>query len=183
MYDRRQQLICSQTQESNRLETPIPSMRKHLGKSLKFITRQLAEVELMIAQYLQTHPEMKKKIDRMMLVPGVGLQTAIATLVYMPELGDLTDGEAAALAGVASYNKDSGKYSGHRSIRGGRYQVRRVLYMAAVSAARCNPILRTFYQRLIAKGKRPKVALTAIMRKLILLLNLMLKNPDFSLAS
>ena len=126
---------------------------------------------------------MKKKIDRMMSVQGVGLQTATAALVYMPELGELTDGQAAALVGLAPYNKDSGTYSGRRSTRGGRYQVRRVLYMAAVCAARFNPILRAFYQRLLAKGKKPKVALTAVMRKLILLLNLMLKKPEFSLAS
>ena len=182
MYDRRQQLINSQTRESNRLETAIPSMRKHLNKSLKFITKQLVEVELMISQYIDAHSKMKKKIDRMMSVKGVGLQTATVLLVYMSELGSLTDGESAALAGVAPYNNDSGKYAGRRSIRGGRHQARHVLYMAALSAARWNPILKSFYQRLITEGKPVKVALTAVMRKLILLLNLMLKNPDFSLA-
>ncbi len=181
-YDRRQHLIQAQTCESNRLETAIPSMRNHLEESLKFIKRQLAEVDFMIAQYIKDHPEMQKKVDRLKSVKGVGDQTATVLLSYMPELGDLTASESAALVGVAPYNKDSGKHSGHRSIRGGRHEVRRVLYMAAVSAARCNPILKAFYQRLIANGKKPKVALTAVMRKLIVLLNLMLKNPDFSLA-
>ena len=103
-------------------------------------------------------------------------------LAHMPELGNLSDKEAAALVGVAPYNKDSGNHSGHRSIRGGRRQVRNILFMAAISAARFNPILKTFYKRLIADGKPAKVALIAVARKLIVLLNLMLKNPNFSLA-
>ncbi len=100
----------------------------------------------------------------------------------MPELGELTDKEAAALVGVAPYNKDSGKYSGYRSIKGGRHHVRNVLYMAAVAASRSNPILKTFYHRLLANGKKTKVALVALMRKLIILLNKLIKNPNFALA-
>lgn len=183
LHDRRQHLIRSHVQESNRLETAIPSMRKHLKESLKFLDQQLAQVELMLNEHITAHPEMQKKVDRLKAVKGVGDQTVRALLAYMPELGELTSKEAAALIGVAPYNKDSGRYSGYRSIRGGRYQVRNVLYMAAVSAARCNPILKAFYQRLIAQGKKPKVALTAVMRKLITLLNLLLQNPNFSLAS
>lgn len=182
MYDRRQQLVRSQTCESNRLETAIPSMRKHLETSLKFIKKQIAEIELMISEYISNNTEMQKKVDRLTSVQGVGIQTATVALAYMPELGNLSDKQASALVGLAPYNKDSGKHSGHRSIRGGRHQVRNMLYMAAVSAARFNPILKTFYEHLIAEGKPAKLALIAVARKLIVLLNLMLKNPNFSLA-
>ena len=99
----------------------------------------------------------------------------------MPELGTLSDGQAAALAGLAPYNRDSGPHHGARRIRAGRTPMRCALYMAALSAVRHDPILRDFYQRLRAAGKRPKVALTAAMRKLILLLNRLLKNPNFLL--
>lgn len=182
MYDRRQQLVRSQTCESNRLETAIPSMRKHLETSLKFIEKQIAEIELMISEYIADNTEIQKKVDRLTSVQGVGLQTATVALAYMPELGNLSNKQAAALVGVAPYNKDSGNHSGYRSIKGGRRQVRNILYMAAISATRFNPILKTFYEHLIAEGKPAKVALIAVARKLIVLLNLMLKNPNFSLA-
>ncbi len=183
MYDRRQQLLDSQIRESNRLETAISSMCEHLKTSLEFFTKQLTEIELMISAHIAAHSEMQNRVDRLTSVKGVGLQTATVVLAYMPELGTLNDKEAAALVGVAPYNNDSGKHSGHRSIRGGRHQVRNVFYMAAVSAVRYNTILKAFYQHLIAQGKKPKVALTAVMRKLIVLLNLMLKNPNFSIAT
>ena len=99
----------------------------------------------------------------------------------MPELGTLSDESAAALAGVAPYNRDSGPWAGSRRIGGGRAPVRCALYMASLSAVRHDPILRTFHQRLRAAGKPPKVALTAVMRKLIVLLNRLLKNPAFHL--
>lgn len=183
MYDRRQQLLRLQTQESNRLETAIPPMRKQLEESLKFVAKQIKEMNQMIENHIISHPETKRKIDRLKSVKGIGDQTAIVALAYMPELGELSAKEVAALAGLAPYNNDSGRRSGYRSVCGGRYQVRQVLYMAAISAARYNPILSAFYQHLIAQGKKPKVALTAVMRKLIVLLNLLLQNPNFSLAS
>lgn len=182
LYDRRQHLVHSQVQESNRLETALPAMREHLKASLKFIAQQLLEIEVLIKNLIASNEEIGKKINRLKSVKGVGDQTARTLIVHMPELGDLTDKESAALVGVAPYNKDSGKHSGYRSIRGGRYHVRNVLYMAAVAAARSNPILKTFYHRLIANGKKPKVALVAVMRKLIILLNKLIKNPNFVLA-
>ena len=182
LYDRRQHLVHSQVQESNRLETALPAMRQHLDASLKFIAQQLLEIEALIKNLIASNEEIRKKADRLKSVKGVGDQTARALIVHMPELGDLTDKESAALVGVAPYNKDSGKHSGYRSIRGGRYHVRNVLYMAAVAASRSNPILKTFYHRLIANGKKPKVALVAVMRKLIILLNKLIKNPNFVLA-
>jgi transposase len=101
----------------------------------------------------------------------------------MPELGTLSDTQAAALAGVAPFNRDSGQYRGQRHIAGDRSQVRSVLYMAALVASRHNPVLKSLYLRLLAKGKAKKLALTVLMRKLILLANRLLKNPNFSLAT
>ncbi len=108
--------------------------------------------------------------------------TATTLLAELPELGTLSRNESAALAGLAPYNCDSGEHRGRRTIRGGRVKVRRVLYMAALVAARHNPILKAFYDRLVAAGKPKKVALVALMRKLIVLLNHLLKNPQFKLA-
>ena len=115
-------------------------------------------------------------------VKGIGKVTASTLLAEMPELGKLSRNEVGALAGLAPYNRDSGQQRGRRTIRGGRIRVRRVLYMAATVAARFNPILKTFYQRLVAAGKPKKLALTAVMRKLVVLINHLLKNPEFSLA-
>ena len=112
----------------------------------------------------------------MATVQGVGAVTASVLLAELPELGACHKNEIAALAGLAPFNRDSGAWRGTRSIRGGRHTVRRVLYMAALSAARANPILRPVYQRLRARGKAHKVALVAVMRKLLIHLNALLKT-------
>ena len=122
-------------------------MAKSTKRQEKSIAQQLLEIEVLIKNLIASNEEIGKKINRLKSVKGVGDQTARTLIVHMPELGDLTDKESAALVGVAPYNKDSGKHSGYRSIRGGRYHVRNVLYMAAVAAARSNPILKTFYHR------------------------------------
>lgn len=183
LYDRRGQLINARTRESNRLETVLPTMKTHLKKSLNFINAQLEEIEAMISEYFSAHSETQEKINRLQSVIGVGKQTATAFAVYMPELGQISDKTAAALVGVAPFNRDSGKTFKRRSIQRGRPQVRRVLYMAAVSASRSNRFLKEFYLRLRTQGKPTKVALVAVMRKLVMLLNHMLKNPNFSLAT
>jgi transposase len=183
LYDRREQLINARTRESNRLETVLPTMKTHLKKSLCFINKQLQEVDEMLEQYFSTHPQTQEKINRLQSVKGVGKQTATAFAVYMPELGQVSGKVAAALVGVAPFNRDSGKTRGYRSIQRGRPQIRHVLYMAAVSASRSNRFLKEFYLRLRAQGKPTKVALVAVMRKLVMLLNHMIKNPNFSLAT
>ena len=182
LYNRRQQLINDRTKESNRLETALPVMRTHLEKSLKYFKKQVEDVEKMIEAYFSTHPEAQKKIKRLQEVTGIGKQTATVFTVYMPELGKISGKEAAALVGVAPFNRDSGKTKSYRSIQRGRYQIRHVLYMAAVCASQKNHILKNFYKHLTNQGKPPKIALVAIMRKLVMLLNHMIKNPDFSLA-
>ena len=114
---------------------------------------------------------------------GVGRLTAVMVLATLPELGTLNRQQAAALAGLCPYNRDNGQWAGKRCISGGRAEVRRALYMAALSASRSNHLLKPFYDRLIAAGKPAKVALTAVMRKLIVLMNHLIKNPSFSLAT
>ncbi|MEX2381785.1 MAG: transposase [Opitutales bacterium] len=136
----------------------------------------------MVETQIDDDDMLKSQSERMQQVKGVGKVTASTLLAELPELGKLTGNEAGALAGVAPYNRDSGAMRGRRTIRGGRIKVRRVLYMAATVAARFNPILKAFYQRLLASGKPKKLAITAVMRKLIVLLNQLLKNPEFTLA-
>ncbi len=128
-----------------------------------------------IAEVVESAPDLRAKVARLIAVQGVGTLTASALLAALPELGTLSKNEVTALAGLAPFNRDSGAYRGTRSIRGGRSEVRRALYMAAFSASRRNPILKAVYQRLRANGKAHKVALTAVMRKLLVHLNAILK--------
>jgi len=109
--------------------------------------------------------------------------TAVSVLAELPELGRFTDHQIVALAGLAPWNRDSGTWQGQRYISGGRTKARRALYMAALTASRSNSILKTFYDRLRVKGKPAKVALTAVMRKLLVLMNRLLKNPNFLLSN
>ena len=182
LCDRRQQLVALRTAENNRLDTAPKIMLPLLKKSLRFFDRQIEDIERLIDAHIAAHQEIHSKVARLELVKGVGRVTATVLLAHMPQIGSLSDKEVAALAGVAPFNNDSGSSQGKRSIRGGRHQLRSVLYMAATAAAHYNPILRAFYRRLVAKGKPAKVALTAVMRKLIILLNRLIKNPRFALA-
>lgn len=144
--------------------------------------KELAALERAIDQLIATSSRLSGHYKRLIKVNGVGRFTVLAVLAYLPEIGSLSKRKAAALAGLAPYNNDSGPRKGRRSISGGRSKLRRCLYMAAVTAARCNPVLKSFYTRLRDSGKPAKLALTAVMRKLIVLLNHMIKNPDFTLA-
>ena len=128
---------------------------------------------------MQTEESLAQKVARLCLVVGVGRITALVLLATLPELGTLNRRQAAALVGVAPFNRDSGPRRGHRQIAGGRAAARRALYMAGLVAAFTNARLKVFYQRLVAAGKAPKVALVAVMRKLIILLNHILQDPNF----
>lgn len=181
---RRSQLVAERVAEENRAALYSGKIALRQSRQLvALMKKQIADCEAEIATQIAAEPEMKTRAARLQEVPGVGPISAAILLSQMPELGTLTDGEAAALAGLAPYNSDSGTASGPRHIRGGRTTVRCALYMAAMSAIRHDRILREFYQRLCAAGKKPIIALTAAMRKLIVLLNRMLKNPDFKLQS
>ena len=180
LVSRRQQVQQLRTAEHNRLEhTTHPAVRRQVQRHRRGLERQLEQLDAWITELLQAEPTLAHKVARLCAVVGVGRITAVVLLATMPELGTLNRRQAAALVGVAPFNRDSGPRRGHRLIGGGRPVARRALYMAALVAAFTNPRFIVFYQRLIAAGKAPKVALVAVMRKLIILLNQLLKNPQF----
>lgn len=173
---RRLQLIDMLTAEKNRLKRAHHAARESLRDHIKWLEQQLDVAERDIDTFLRASPAWRQKEDLLRSVPGIG-PTAAATLIgFMPELGSLSRREIAALAGVAPFNADSGNHTGKRHIQGGRAVVRRALYMACVPALRFNPVVRTFYDRLKKAGKPSKVALTACMRKLLIMLNAMVRN-------
>jgi transposase len=153
-----------------------PAVLKLNKKLISQIRKQIDQLDLLIRELIQSSAELQSKVDKLCAISGVAQRTAALLLAQMPELGTLNRREAAALAGLAPFNRDSGKMRGKRTIFGGRRAVRNGLYMCALVAARYNPILRAFYQRLRAAGKPSKVALTAVMRKLLIVLNSALKN-------
>lgn len=181
---RRQQLLDLKNMESNRAEHyQYPFAQKQSRQLLAALEKQIAQCDAALVALIAADASLQKKVERLDAIPGVAFTTAALVLAQMPELGQLTATSAAALAGVAPYNRDSGAQTGVRHIAGGRGVVRRALYMAALSAVQHDPILKAFYLRLRAAGKKAKVALVAVMRKLIILMNRLLKNPQFNLAS
>jgi transposase len=165
------------TMQNNRKEKLTdPSVVKLTKKLIAQIQQQIDTIDLLIKELIESSEELRRKTAKLTAISGVGNRTAALMLAQMPELGTLNRNEAASLAGVAPFNRDSGKMRGKRTIFGGRRAVRTGLYMAALVAARYNPILRTFYQRLVAAGKPRKLALTAVMRKLVIALNSALKT-------
>lgn len=162
--------------EQNRLAQVSCAELRSLSRSLiSKIKKQIDTLDAGIAHLIAQDQVLCLKAQKLTAISGVGARTAALLLAQMPELGQLNRGEAAALAGLAPFNHDSGSIRGKRAIFGGRRALRSGLYMAALSAARYNPILSSFYQRLRAKGKPHKLALTAVMRKLLLALNSTLK--------
>jgi transposase len=180
----RTHLLAQITQNNNLAETiSDKKLLALLKKTVAFLRRQVQQLEKLMAEKITASLPLSAKVERLQQIQGVGTHTATALVALMPEIGTLVPGQAAALAGVAPFNRDSGQHRGQRHIAGGRAPVRTALYMAALVASRHNPVLKNFYQRMLAKGKPKKVALTALMRKLIELMNHMLKYPNFSLAT
>ena len=175
---RRRQLLEMIGMERQRLEQAPPTGRitRELRNHIRWLERRVSDVDDEIGTAIQASPIWRVHDDLLRSVPGVGPITARTLLAELPELGTLDRRAIAALVGVAPFNCDSGQYRGQRHIWGGRASVRTALYMAAVSAARHNPTLATFYRRLRAAGKPAKVALVATMRKLLTILNAMLKQ-------
>lgn len=172
LFIRRQQLLNEKIRENNRLDKGLMSvLRDSIEKHIIWLKNEINEVEKLIDQHLKSHGEIQKSVVLLESVPGIGTLTAVSLLVGLPELGSLEDKKLAALIGVAPLNRDSGKMVGKRYIHGGRGSVRSSLYMAALVSVRFNPDMKIFYQRLRAKGKVAKVALIAVVRKLIILLN------------
>ncbi len=183
LVQRREQLVNLLTMEEQRLmQTRDVVLKKLIQSLIGELQKQVQQIEVMIEQQIDDDDTLRGQSARLQQVKGIGKVTASTILAELPELGKLSRKQVGALAGVAPYNRDSGTLRGRRTIRGGRVKVRRVLYMAALVATRFNPVLKSFYQRLVAAGKPKKVAITAVMRKLVVLLNHLIKNPQFNLA-
>ena len=174
---RRLQLIEALTAEQNRLQgESVPKVRKSLTDSIAWLKRQIAALDKDLDRTIRKNPEFSALSDQVQGVPGVGPNTARMIAASLPELGRLTRQQIAALVGIAPLNRDSGKSHGRRFCWGGRAEVRSTLYMATLVASRHNPVIRTMYARLRAKGKVAKVALVACMRKLLTILNAMVRD-------
>ncbi|MCJ7548090.1 MAG: IS110 family transposase [Anaerolineae bacterium] len=173
---RRRQVIGMRVQEKNRLGTARKDQRTSLEAHLTWLTEHLTELDEKIGALIEANPVYKVKAALLVTAPGVGDVTARTLVAELPELGQRNRKEIAALVGIAPYNHDSGKQRGYRAIGGGRAHVRCALYMATLSAVRWNPVLRDFYERLLQAGKLKKVALIACARKLLTMLNAMLKT-------
>ena len=183
LITRRNQLVDLLVMEKNRYRAHLlPSLLKLAKDTRKHLEGHIAQLDMMILQLTSQDVEMNVKVERLCLLQGVGRVTATSVLASLPELGTLSRGQITALGGLAPRNRDSGKHCGRRTIGGGRAPVRRALYMAALSASRMNPRLKALYTRLLNAGKPAKLALTAVMRQLLSVMNIMIKNPNFTLA-
>ena len=175
---RRRQVVDMITAEKNRLSAAPPSkrVRTAIGRTIEWLQKQLEDSDRDLDSAVKKSPVWREKDKLLRSVKGVGRVLSRVLLSMLPELGTLPHKQIAALVGVAPLNRDSGKHRGRRIIWGGRAQVRQVLYMATMAAARFNPVIRAFHSRLIAAGKLPKVALVACMRKLLTILNAILAS-------
>lgn len=180
---RQQAVLERSTLMVQRAGQALPLVKALHQARIVLLTKHIAQLEKAMTKTLAEEAALAASAARLTQVKGIGTLSAITALALCPELGTMSRAQAAALLGVAPFNQDSGSLKGQRHIAGGRERLRSALYMAALSATRSNPILRAFYKRLRAAGKPAKVALTAVLRKLFILLNHLLKNPSFSLAA
>jgi transposase len=176
LITRRRQLVGMLSAEQTRLEMAAPVTRKQIKAHIGWLRRQLAKVDVDIDGMVRRSPLWRAKDDLLQSVPGIGDTTSRTLLALLPELGTLNEKQIAALVGVAPFNRDSGTLRGRRRVWGGRGRVRTALYMAALVGTRRNPILKVFYARLRAAGKPAKVALVACMRKLLIIVNAMMRD-------
>lgn len=176
LVTRRQQLLEMITAEKNRMRRTTPGVRHRIEVNVRWLQAQLKELDRDQGDFLRSSPLWQEEAKLLRSVPGVGPIVTATLIARLPELGSLNRQEVAALVGVAPFNRDSGTFRGKRKVWGGRGPLRTALYMAALVATRYNPILREFYQRLCAAGKPKKVALTACLRKLLVILNSMIKH-------
>jgi transposase len=180
---RREDLKTQRAAESNRLSyLQDAALRRMIKSHLRWLDNNIAQIEKLMEKTISEDPVLRHKRQVLVATQGVGNLIAATLLADLPELGSLSRQAASALAGVAPFNRDSGTLRGKRSICGGRATARKALYMAALVGSRCNPVLRDFYQHLRQKGKPGKVALTALMRKLVVYLNSQLKTYPLQLS-
>ena len=176
LVDRRRQLLEMLTSERNRLRPASKRVGRLIQEHILWLKQQIDDLDKDIGELIRSSPIWRAQEDLLRSVPGVGRVLSCTLLTHLPELGSLNRGQVAALVGVAPLNRDSGAFRGKRSVWGGRSAIRSALYMAALVASQHNPVIKAFYHRLRAAGKPAKVALTACMRKLLLILNSMLKR-------
>jgi transposase len=176
LITRRSQLQGMLVAEKNRLHTAASSFAQRIQRHIDWLEAELEADLAEIQRCVAGDPDWQSNLRLLQTVPGVGPVTAFTLLAYLPELGHLPARPLSALVGVAPINRDSGQWRGQRFIQGGRSIVRSALYLAVLSGTRFNPVLRAFYQSLLARGKPPKVALTACMRKLLIMLNAIVRD-------
>ena len=176
MLARRRQVMDILVAEKNRRSRATSDIRPRIQAHITWLEDELADLDDDLRDRVRKSPLWRVKDDLLRSVPGVGPQVSVTLLAYLPELGTLNRKQIAALVGVAPFNRDSGPRRGRRSVWGGRARVRTALYMGALVASRCNPVLIEFYKRLLEAGKPKKVALTACMRKLLIILNSMMRT-------
>jgi len=173
---RRRQLVIMLSAEKNRIHSAPSSIRPAIKKHIFWLEKEIEQLEKDLDKQIRSSPAWREKEDLMRSFKGIGPTTSYTMLSCLPELGTLSGRRITALVGVAPYNEDTGKHRGRRHIQGGRRDVRSVLYMATLVATRHNVTIRNFYRRLLAAGKVPKVALTACMRKLLTILNAIVRD-------
>src|SRR5215469_4472967 len=178
LLQRREGLIQSRAAEQNRLgQSHHGLIERQIRRLLSQLTEHIEQIERQMDKLVSSCAELQAQVERLCQVKGVGQLTALTLLITLPELGSLGRNHISRLVGLAPLNDDSGQQSNKRFIQGGRKRPRAALYMASLSASRHNPVLRDFYQRLLKAGKPKKVALTAVMRKLLICLNALLRQP------
>ena len=171
MVDERRHVAVKLAGEQNRLRRKSAEVGALIEGSMEFHRSQLAVLEVRIEEMIRRNAARRARDELLRSVPGVGAVTSSVLIAHLPELGVLDGRRIASLAGLAPFNRDSGRMRGRRSVWGGRATVRAALYMAALSAIRFNPTIRRFYERLVEKGKAKKKAITAAMRKLLTIMN------------
>lgn len=176
LITRRRQLVEMLVAERNRLRTATPSVRGDIQEHIRWLERRLSDWDEELGQAVRSSPLWRERDNLLQSAPGVGPVLSATLLAALPELGVLNRREIAALVGVAPFNRDSGQFRGQRRVWGGRSHVRSALYMAALVATRHNPAIRALYERLLGAGKPKKVALTACMRKLLTVLNALIRH-------
>ncbi|WP_195707319.1 IS110 family RNA-guided transposase [Vibrio cincinnatiensis] len=173
---RRNQLLSMQTMEKNRFQVQPQSLKSSIKPILTALKNQITKIEEKITKLIENCPEYRAKNEILQSMPGVGKIAAASIISNVPELGYITNKQASSLIGVAPITRESGRFKGKRMIQGGRSQVRTVLYMAMMSAIQCNPTFKVTYERLLTAGKPKKVAIVACMRKMVVILNSMLRD-------
>jgi transposase len=175
---RRRQLNELRTQELNRTQKAPRELQATHRRMIRLVEKELEWVNVRLERAVAEVTEWQRRYELITSVPGLGSGVAYTLLGELPELGELSNRQVAALCGLAPYNRDSGAMQGKRRIRGGRAPIRTMLYMAMLCSIQHNPVMKEFYQRLVAQGKHKKVALTACMRKMVTILNTMVKNDE-----